>query len=83
LFPLLGDSFVFLNAGSLTGEFSYINRQVFGYGTLQWSVTYEANRAILTVGANVVPDGGSTLLLLMLALSALLMCGRLSLRMRN
>jgi hypothetical protein len=57
--PAIGDSFVFLNYTSFTGAFSHIKHQVFDNGTLQWSVIYEGNHAILTVG-QYVPDQGST-----------------------
>jgi autotransporter-associated beta strand protein len=68
--PTIGDSFTFLNYGSLTGEFSHSRHQFFGDGMLQWSVSYEANHAILTVEQH-VPDQGSTFLLLMLGLLGL------------
>jgi autotransporter-associated beta strand protein len=47
--PTIGDSFTFLNYGSLTGEFSQIQHQVFNHGMLQWSVRYQNTFAILTV----------------------------------
>jgi autotransporter-associated beta strand protein len=65
--PIIGDSFTFLNYASLTGEFARILHPVFNNGTQQWSVTYEANHAILTVEQH-VPDQGSTFLLLALGL---------------
>jgi autotransporter-associated beta strand protein len=68
--PTLGDSFVFLNYASLTGEFSHIKHRIFNDGMLQWSVIYEANHAILTVEQH-VPDHGSTFLLLSLGLLGL------------
>jgi autotransporter-associated beta strand protein len=68
--PAIGDSFIFLNYGSLTGEFSHIKHRVFDNGMLQWSVIYEADHAILTVEQH-VPDQGSTLLLLTLGLIGL------------
>ncbi len=55
--PSIADSFVFLNYGSLIGEFSHIRHQVFDNGMLQWSVIYQNNDAILTVGPNTIPDG--------------------------
>jgi autotransporter-associated beta strand protein len=69
--PTIGDSFTFLNYASITGEFSHIKHQVFDNGMLQWSVIYEANHAILTVGPNTIPDQGSTFLLLALTLLGL------------
>lgn len=64
--------FTFLDYTSLTGEFAHINHLVFDNGMLQWSVIYEPNQAILTVGPNAIPDQGSTFLLLMLGLLGLL-----------
>jgi autotransporter-associated beta strand protein len=78
--PSIGDSFVFLNAGSLSGQFDQIRPLIFNHGILQWSVTYDPNHAILTVGPNTIPDGGSTLLLLMLGLLGLLTHWRYLLR---
>jgi autotransporter-associated beta strand protein len=72
--PALGDSFTFLNYASFTGEFSHIRNPFLGDG-LQWGVIYDANHAVLTVEQH-VPDAGSTLLLLALALSVLLTCRR-------
>jgi VPDSG-CTERM motif len=68
--PTIGDSFIFLNYASLTGEFSRIRHRVFDNGMLQWSVSYEANHAILTAEQH-VPDHGSTFLLLTLGLLGL------------
>jgi energy-converting hydrogenase Eha subunit E len=68
--PTIGDSFIFLNYASLTGEFSHIRHRIFDNGTLQWSVIYEPSNAILTVVPN-VPDRGSTFLLLGLGLLGL------------
>jgi hypothetical protein len=48
--PTIGDSFIFLNYGSLTGEFSQILNQVFDHGTKQWSVTYQNTYAIPNSG---------------------------------
>jgi hypothetical protein len=76
--PTLGDSFTFLNYASLTGEFSQIRHRFFGDG-LQWSVIYEANRAILTVEQH-VPDQGSPFLLLTLGLLGLVTFPRQLLR---
>jgi hypothetical protein len=53
--PSIGDSFTFLNYASLSGEFSGIKHRVSDNGTLQWSIIYEANHAILTVEQH-VPD---------------------------
>jgi autotransporter-associated beta strand protein len=69
--PTIGQSFIFLNYASLTGGFSRIQNQVFNNGTEQWSVIYQNNDAILTVGPNTIPDHGSTLLLLTLGLLSL------------
>jgi autotransporter-associated beta strand protein len=69
--PTIGESFIFLNYASLTGGFSRIQNQVFNHGTEQWSVIYQNNDAILTVGPNTIPDQGSTFLLLTLGLLAL------------
>jgi hypothetical protein len=77
--PTIGDSFVFLNYASLTGEFSAIRNRVFDNGMLQWSVIYEANHAILTVEQH-VPDPGSTFLLLTLGLFGLVTFRRQLLR---
>jgi VPDSG-CTERM motif/Passenger-associated-transport-repeat len=68
--PSIGDSFIFLTYGSLTGEFSHIKHRIFDNGMLQWSVIYEDNHAILTVEQH-VPDQGSTFLLLTLGLLGL------------
>ena len=70
--PAIGDSFIFLNYGSLTGGFSRILPQRFNNGTEQWSVTYQDNYAILGVGPNTIPDQGSTFLLLTLGLLGLM-----------
>jgi hypothetical protein len=71
--PDIGQSFTFLNYASFTGGFSQILNQVFNNGTEQWSVTYQNNNAILMVESHtgVVPDQGSTLLLLMSGLLGL------------
>jgi autotransporter-associated beta strand protein len=78
--PSIGDSFTFLTYESFTGEFSRILHQVFNDGTLQWSVIYQNNNAILTVGPNTIPDQGSTLLLLTLSLLGLVTYRRQLLR---
>jgi autotransporter-associated beta strand protein len=69
--PTIGQSFIFLDYASLTGGFSRIQNQVFNHGTEQWSVIYQNNDAILTVGPNTIPDHGSTFLLLTLGLLGL------------
>jgi autotransporter-associated beta strand protein len=68
--PTIGDSFIFLNYASFTGEFSRIQHEVFNNGTERWVVTYEPTYAVLTATKN-VPDQGSTLLLLTLGLLGL------------
>ena len=78
--PTIGDSFTFLTYESFTGEFSRILHQVFNDGTLQWSVIYQNNNAILTVGPNTIPDLGSTFLLLTLGLLGLVTYRRQLLR---
>jgi autotransporter-associated beta strand protein len=78
--PTIGDSFIFLNYASFTGEFSHIKHQIFDNGMLQWSVIYEDNNAILTVGPNTIPDQGSTFLLLTLGLLGLVTFRRQLLR---
>jgi hypothetical protein len=47
---------------------------------LQWSVIYENNNAILTVGPNTIPDQGSTFVLLTLGLLGLVSYRRRLLR---
>jgi autotransporter-associated beta strand protein len=80
--PSIGDSFVFLNYASLSGEFSHIKHRIFDNGMLQWSVIYETDHAILTVEAHTpgVPDQGSTFLLLTLSLLGLVVYRRQLLR---
>jgi Passenger-associated-transport-repeat/VPDSG-CTERM motif len=78
--PTIGESFTFLNYASLTGAFSRIQNQVFDNGMLQWSVIYQNNNAILTVGPNTIPDQGSTFLLLMASILGLVMYRRQLLR---
>jgi hypothetical protein len=80
--PAIGDSFIFLNYGSLTGEFSQILNQVFNHGTAQWSIIYQNNNAILRVEPHTpgVPDQGSTFLLLVLGLLGLVTYRRQLLR---
>jgi autotransporter-associated beta strand protein len=62
----IGDEFVFLNYGSVSGTFRLQNGGIFNNGIERWIVKYQPTEAILTV-AN-APDEGSTLLLLTLAL---------------
>ncbi len=70
--PTIGDSFTFLNYASFTGGFSHIKHQIFNNGTEQWSVIYQNNSAILTVESRtIIPDQGSTFLLLTLGLLGL------------
>ena len=75
--PAVGDSFTFLTAGSLNGTLFMFNRNIDNVAE-HWEISYFPTFAVLTVAAgNVsVPDEASTLLLLMLGLSALLMCRR-------
>jgi hypothetical protein len=68
--PTIGDSFIFLTYGSLTGEFSHIKHRIFDNGMLQWSVAYQGSYAILTVEQH-VPDPGSTFLLLTIGVLSL------------
>jgi hypothetical protein len=68
--PTIGDSFIFLNYASLTGELSRIQNEVFNNGTERWVVTYQPTNAVLTATKN-VPDQGSTFLLLTLGLLGL------------
>jgi autotransporter-associated beta strand protein len=79
--PSIGDSFTFLNYASFTGEFFHIRHRVFDNGMLQWSVIYENNHAVLTVGA-AVPDQAPTFLLLTLGLLGLVAYRRQLLRAR-
>ncbi len=66
----IGESFIFLDYASFTGEFSHIQHEVFNNGTERWIVTYEPTYAVLTATRN-VPDQGSTFLLLTLGLLGL------------
>ena len=79
--PTVGESFTFLTADSLNGTFFMRNRNI-DIVAEHWEISYFPTYALLTAAAgNVsVPDGGSTLLLLVLGLVALLVCGRRSLR---
>jgi len=78
--PRIDDSFIFLDSTSLTGGFSRILHPVFNNGTEQWSVIYQNDNAILTVGPNTIPDRGSTFLLLTLGLLGLVTYRRQLLR---
>jgi hypothetical protein len=75
--PAVRDSFTFLTAGTLNGTLFIFNRNIDNLA-VHWDIRYFPAFAVLTLAAgNVsVPDHGSTLLLLMLGLSALLMCRR-------
>jgi autotransporter-associated beta strand protein len=69
--PTIGESFTFLNCASLTGAFSRIKDPNIRDGVGHWEVAYAATNAILTVapGKIVLPDQGSTFLLLTFGLS--------------
>ncbi|HEY5443459.1 MAG TPA: VPDSG-CTERM sorting domain-containing protein, partial [Pyrinomonadaceae bacterium] len=73
--PTVGESFTFLQYGAVNGTLFMFNRNIDNLPE-HWEVSYFPTFAVLTVAAgNVpVPDQASTLLLLMLGLSALLMC---------
>lgn len=74
--PTVGEQFVFLNYGSLSGEFSSIRSPIFDHHVEQWSVTYQPTFAILTAeGSRDIPDHGSTLPLLTLSLLGLAIIG--------
>src|SRR4029077_3070508 len=79
--PTVGESFTFLQYGAANGTLFMFNRNIDNLPE-HWEVSYFPTFAVLTVAAgNVpVPDQGSTFLLLMLGLSALLMCRRHCLR---
>jgi autotransporter-associated beta strand protein len=70
--PTIGESFTFMDYGSLDGLFSHIQNQVFDNGTRQWSVTYQNSSASLTVESTTIADRGSTLWLLVFGLVGLL-----------
>jgi len=73
--PTVGESFTFMNYGSLFGEFSTIKD--LNFDNMHWSVTYQPTYAVLTAEAGrAVPDQGSTLLLLTLSLLGLVAYGR-------
>ena len=75
--PTVGGSFTFLQYGAVNGTLFMFNRNIDNLPE-HWEVSYFPTFAVLTVAAgNVpVPDQASTLLLLMLGLTALLMCRR-------
>ena len=75
--PTVGESFTFLQYGAVNGTLFMFNRNIDNLPE-HWEVSYFPTFAVLSVAAgNVpVPDQASTLLLLMLGLSALLMCRR-------
>jgi autotransporter-associated beta strand protein len=79
--PTVGESFTFLNYGAVNGTLFMFNRNIDDLPE-HWEISYLPTFAVLTVTAgNVpVPDQASTFLLLMLGLSALLMCRRHCLR---
>jgi autotransporter-associated beta strand protein len=73
--PTVGETFTFLNYGAVNGTLFIFNPNIDNVAE-HWEISYFPTFAVLTVTAgNVpVPDQASTLLLLMLGLSALLMC---------
>ena len=75
--PTVGESFAFLQYGAVNGTLFMFNRNIDDLPE-HWEVSYFPTFALLTVASgNVpVPDEASTLLLLMLGLSALLTCRR-------
>ena len=79
--PTVGESFTFMNYGSLLGEFSTIKD--LNFDNMHWSVTYQPTYAVLTAEAGrAVPDPGSTFLLLTLGLLSLVTFRRQLLRGR-
>jgi len=75
--PTVGETFTFLQYGAVNGTLFMFNRNIDNL-PVHWELSYFPTFAVMTVAAgNVpVPDQASTLLLLMLGLSALLMCRR-------
>jgi autotransporter-associated beta strand protein len=73
--PTIGESFTFMDYGSLFGAFSRIQNQTFDNGMEHWVVTYQPTFAVLTAetGRAHVPDQSSTLLLLTLSLVGVVM----------
>lgn len=76
--PTIGESFIFLDYGAVTGSLFIFDRNI-DSAAEHWDVTYEAKDAILTVAlGNVpIPDWGSTFPLFMLSLLGLATYGRL------
>jgi hypothetical protein len=71
---MVDQTFSFLHAQSLVGDFSRIENQNFNDGTQHWDVGFQGTSLILTAEAGPapgVPDQGSTLLLLTLSLLGL------------
>jgi hypothetical protein len=71
--PTVGQSFTFMNYGSLLGAFSTIKNLNFDNNMEHWAVTYQPTFAVLTVkaGSVHVPDHASTFLLMTLSLLGL------------
>ena len=71
--PLVGEQFVFLEYGSLSGALFIHDRNI-DDAMEHWVISYEPGQAILTVAAGKasVPDQASTLLLMTLSLVTLL-----------
>jgi len=79
--PTIGESFTFMDYGSLFGAFSTIKD--LNFDNMHWSVTYQPTYAVLTAEAGrAVPDPGSTFLLLTLGLLSLVTFRRQLLRGR-
>jgi hypothetical protein len=77
--PTVGESFAFMNYGSLFGAFSIIRD--LNFDNMHWSVAYQPTYAVLTAEAGrAVPDLDSTLLLLTLGLLGLVAYRRQFLR---
>src|SRR4030095_12153857 len=72
--PSVGESFTFLEYGSLSGSLFIFNPNIDGVAE-HWVITYQPTYAVLTaVAGNVsVPDQPSTLFLMILSLAGLLM----------
>jgi hypothetical protein len=69
--PAPGNTFTFLSYGSLDGEFSRIENEIFAGGTLQWLLSDDQTTLTVVSRASPVPDQGSTFLLLTLGLLGL------------
>ena len=82
--PTIGQSFTFLNYGSVNGTLFMFNRNIDNLPE-HWEISYFPTFAILTVAAgNVsVPDQGSTFLLLTLGLLGLVTYQRHFLRRQS